>query len=166
MKIWCRQDQSQEKEDAESFQIHNRHENIELLHRRSDLRHCPVHLWGGIACPAVAQCEIQPAHSLVTSSCACCTILSFFSSDFRTLQIYIATGQLLLLGGLSLDAGSILASAEAEVFSISPENKLKPKGTTAAVKSRLGLGNRKPLPSAPSSSSLQGPSPDPSVTTR
>ena len=82
------------------------------------------------------------------------------------MQIYIATGQLLCLGGLSLDSGSILASAEADVVSISPENKLKPKGTTAAVKSRLGLGNRKPLPSTPSSSSLHGPSPDPSVSSR
>ena len=81
-------------------------------------------------------------------------------------QIYIGTGQLLCLGGLSLDSASILASAEADVMSISPENKLKAKGPTAAVKSRLGLGNRKPLPSAPSSSSLQSPSPDPSVSSR
>lgn len=81
-------------------------------------------------------------------------------------QVYIATGQLLCLGGLSVESSSILAIAEADVLSISPENKLKPKGTAAAVKNRLGLVNRKTLPSAPSSASLHSPSPDPSVTTR
>jgi len=85
------------------------------------------------------------------------------------MQIYMAMGQVLSLGGLSLDSGTILAAAEAEVQGIAPEGaRQKAKGPAAAVKSRLGLGiTRRGMTSTPSSSSLgHGTSPDPSFSTR